>query len=67
MTVARITDSSPSSNQSFEHATTRGIERAVKTLNNVEGAWVQSQKVIVTDGKISEYRVVLKVSFILED
>ena len=45
----------------------KGIARAVKTLKNVEGAWVKEQKVIVKNGKISEYRVDLKVTFILVD
>jgi flavin-binding protein dodecin len=51
----------------IEDAIETGIARAVKTLKNVEGAWVKEQKVIVKDGKISEYRVDLKVTFILID
>jgi flavin-binding protein dodecin len=43
------------------------LKRAAKTLKNVTGAWVQDQKVTVSDGKIDEYRVVLKVTFVLED
>ena len=45
----------------------RASNRAAKTLKNVEGAWVKEQKVIVKNGKISEYRVDLKVTFILVD
>jgi len=45
----------------------KGVDRAVKTLKNVEGAWVKEQKVVVKNGKISEYRVDLKVTFILVD
>ncbi|HMA57681.1 MAG TPA: dodecin family protein, partial [Pseudolabrys sp.] len=56
-----------SSKTSFEDAVESGIARAVKTLKNVEGAWVKEQKVIVVGGKISEYRVDLKVTFILTD
>ena len=41
--------------------------RSVKTLKNVEGAWIQEQKVVVRNGKISEYRVNIKVTFVLED
>jgi flavin-binding protein dodecin len=52
---------------SFEDAIEKGIARAAKTLKNVEGAWVKEQKVIVKKGKISEYRVDLKVTFILID
>ncbi len=67
MSVARVTEIISASNKSFEDAVSKGIERACKTLQNVEGAWVKDQKVVVKDGKISEYRVVLKVTFILTD
>jgi len=67
MSVARVTEIISSSNKSFEDAIEKGIARAVKTLKNVEGAWVKEQKVIVKDGKSSEYRVDLKVTFILVD
>ena len=67
MSVARVTEIIASSNKSFEDAIEKGIKRAVKTLKNVEGAWVKEQKVIVKNGKMSEYRVDLKVTFILVD
>ena len=67
MSIARVTEIIASSKTSFEDATEKGIARAVKTLKNVEGAWVKEQKVIVKNGKISEYRVDLKVTFILTD
>lgn len=67
MSVARVTEIIASSKKSFEKATENGIERATKTLKNVSGAWVESQKVVVEDGQIAEYRVTLKVTFILED
>jgi flavin-binding protein dodecin len=67
MSVARVTEVISSSNKSFEDAIEKGIDRAVKTLKNVEGAWVKEQKVVVKNGKISEYRVDLKVTFILVD
>lgn len=67
MSVARVTEIISSSNKSFEDAIEKGIDRAVKTLKNVEGAWVKEQKVVVKNGKISEYRVDLKVTFILID
>jgi flavin-binding protein dodecin len=67
MSVARVTEIISSSKQSFDDAIVRGIKRAAKTLKNVEGAWVKEQKVIVKSGKISEYRVDLKVTFILID
>jgi flavin-binding protein dodecin len=67
MSVARVTEIISSSNKSFEDAIEKGIARAVKTLKNVEGAWIKEQKVIIKNGKISEYRVDLKVTFILID
>ena len=67
ISVARVTEIIASSNKSFEDAIEKGIKRAVKTLKNVEGAWVKEQKVVVKNGKISEYRVDLKVTFILVD
>ncbi len=67
MSVARVTEIISSSNKSFEDAVKTGIDRAVKTLKNVEGAWVKEQKIVVKNGKIIEYRVDLKVTFILVD
>jgi flavin-binding protein dodecin len=67
MSVARVTEIIASSNKSFEDAIEKGIKRAVKTLKNVDGAWVKEQKVVVKNGKISEYRVDLKVTFVLVD
>ena len=67
MSVARVTEIISSSKKSFEDAIEKGIKRAAKTLKNVEGAWVKQQKVMVKDGKITEYRVDLKVTFILID
>jgi dodecin len=67
MTIARVTEIIASSSKSFEDAIEKGINRASKTLKNVEGAWVKEQKVVVKNGKIKEYRVDLKVTFILTD
>jgi dodecin len=67
MAVARVTEMISASTQSFQDAIEAGIARADKTLRNVRGAWVKSQKVMIADGKIIEYRVTLKVTFILED
>jgi hypothetical protein len=67
MTVARVTEISSDSLNSFEDAIRLGIERANKTLRNVKGAWVKEQQVVVVDGKITEFRVNLLVTFILED
>jgi flavin-binding protein dodecin len=67
MSVARVTEIIASSTTSFEDAVAQGIKRATETLKNVEGAWIQDQKVVVTNGKVTEYRVNLKVTFILQD
>jgi len=66
MSIARVTEISASSSKSFEKAVKNGIKRATDTLQNVTGAWVESQKVTVEDGKIDQYRVVMKVTFILK-
>jgi flavin-binding protein dodecin len=67
MAVARVTEIIASSKKSFEDAVESGVARACETLKNVEGAWVQDQKVVVENSKITEYRVNLKVTFILKD
>jgi hypothetical protein len=67
MSVARVTEIIASSPKSFEDAVRVGVERANKTLKNVKGAWVDGQKVVIENGKIVEFRVVLKVTFILAD
>lgn len=66
MAVARVTEIIAGSKKSFEDAIEQGISRASKTLKNIEGAWVQDQKVVVKNGKVAEYRVAMKVTFILE-
>ena len=65
-TVARVTEITASSDKGFEDAIIVGIERANKTLENVKGAWIKSQKVVIAEGKIRQYRVTLKVTFILK-
>ncbi len=67
MSIARVTEITASSSKSFDDAVEKGIKRASKTIRNIEGAWVQDQKVVVKKSKISEYRVSLKVSFLLDD
>ena len=68
MSVARISEIKASSTESFDDAMRQGVARAVKTLRNVKSAWIQNQDVQIDEkGNISEYRVQLKVTFILED
>jgi len=67
MSVAKVTEIIASSNKGFDDAITNGIKRANKTLKNIKSAWVKDQQLTVNDGKITEYRVVLKVTFVLKD
>lgn len=65
MSVARVTEITSTSNKSFEDAVKTGVERASETLDNIEGAWVQDMKVVCNKGKVKEYRVSLKLTFVL--
>jgi dodecin len=67
MAIARVTEISAESTESFEDALRAGVERANKTLRNVKGAWVKEQQVTVEDGRIGTYRVNMLVTFVLED
>ena len=67
MSVARVTEIIASSKKGFDDAVRKGVKRANKTLKNVQGAWISDQKLIVEDGDITEYRVIMKVTFVLED
>ena len=67
MSIARVTEITASSPKSFEAAVQEGISRASKTLQNIAGAWVEQQKVVVENGKIIQYRVNMKVTFVLND
>jgi hypothetical protein len=65
MSVAKIVEITAESRESFEDAIRQGIQRASKTVENIKGAWVKEQQVVVEGGKITAYRVDLKVTFIL--
>lgn len=67
MSVAKVTEITSASNQSFEDAIQKGIERASKTIEDIRSAWVQEQTVTVANGKIDEYRVNMKVTFVLKE
>jgi flavin-binding protein dodecin len=67
MSIARVTEITASSSKSFEDAVKAGIKKANKTLDNITGAWVGDMKVVVDDGDVSEYRVNMKITFILKD
>lgn len=65
--IARITEIKASSPLSFEDAINRGIDRAAKTIEHIKGAWVSEQEVGINNGKIDEYRVLMKITFLVND
>ncbi len=67
MSVAKVTEIIASSSKSFDDAVENGIKKASKTLKGITGAWVADQKVTVKDGKVEQYRVAMKVTFVLQD
>ena len=67
MSIARVTEISSTSAESFEDALQSGVERATKTLRNVRSAWVKEQQVKIENGKIAEYQVNLMITFVLEE
>ena len=67
MSVAKVTEIIASSPTSFDDAVVQGIKRADKTLKNIKSAWVKEQKVAVENGDVVEYRVTMKVTFLLND
>ena len=67
MSIAKVTEITASSKKSFEDAVRTGIKRAGKTLNNIKGAWIQEQSVVVSEDKVTEYRVTMRVTFVLKD
>lgn len=67
MSVAKNIEIISSSTESFDDAVKAGIARASKTINNIQGAWVKDQKVVVSDGKVSEFRVMMILTFVLSD
>jgi flavin-binding protein dodecin len=67
MSVAKVTEISASSPDGIEDAIRTGIARASRTIEGIQGAWVNEQSVVVEDGVVTEYRVNLKVTFVLKD
>ena len=67
MSVAKVIEISSTSPKSFEDAVETGIARASKTVKNIQGAWIQDQQVVVKDGAVTAYRVMMKVTFGLAD
>lgn len=67
MSVAKIMEISAESDESFEDAIQKGVARAAETLEHVKGAWVKEQNVVIDEGRITGYRVDLKVTFLLRE
>jgi flavin-binding protein dodecin len=66
MSIAKVTEITASSTESFEDAIRKGIARAAETIHGIQAAWVQEQTVVVTDGAVSAWRVNLKITFVLD-
>jgi flavin-binding protein dodecin len=66
-TVAKVIEISSTSTEGFQDAIRQGIARACKTVQDVRGAWIKEQKVVVSGGDITEYRVDMKVTFVMKD
>ena len=68
MSIARVTEIKSSSTKSFDDAIKLGIARAQKTLTKVRSVWIENQEILLNKkDQISEYRVQMKVTFILEE
>jgi len=67
MSVAKNIEITSTSKTSFEDAIDKGIARATKTINNVRGAWIKEQKINIEGGKVSEYQVMMILTFVLGD
>jgi flavin-binding protein dodecin len=67
VTVASVTEISAASSEGFEVAVREGIERANRTLRNVQSAWVKDMNILIEDGQIRAYKVNFLITFVLED
>lgn len=67
MAVAKVSEISSTSTNSFDDAVQQGLARASKTLRNIRSAWVKEQQVRVENGKVVEYQVNMNVTFVLDD
>lgn len=67
MSVAKVIEITSSSKESFADAIKKGIERATNTIDDVRGAWIKEQKVVVEKGQVTEFRVDMKVTFVMHD
>jgi len=63
MSIAKVIEISSSSTKGFEDAISSGIARASETIHGIEGAWVKEQKVVITDNRVTDYRVSMAITF----
>jgi len=66
MSVAKTIEITASSKKGFEDAIKLGVAKAAESLENITGAWVMDQEVKVNKGKIAEYTVRIKLTFVLK-
>lgn len=65
--IARVTELISTSDKSFDDAVSNGVKRASKTLRDVRGAWIKEMKVDISNGKITNYRVDMLVTFVVDE
>jgi flavin-binding protein dodecin len=65
MSVAKIIELSARSDKGFDDAIRQGIAQASETVDHIQGAWVEEQKVVVENGQIKAFEVIMKVTFVL--
>ena len=65
MAIAKVIEVIASSSKSIEDAVTSGITKASETIQGIEGAWIKDTKAIVKDGKVTEWRVILSITFLV--
>ena len=67
MSVAKVSEITSSSPTSFDDAIKKGIRRATKTLENITGAWIADQEVVIRKNKVAEYKVRMRITFVLKN
>lgn len=66
MSVAKVIEITATSKSSFEEAIRKGIKKTSETVDNIEGVWIKEQKCVVKNGEIAEFRVAMKVTFVVK-
>jgi flavin-binding protein dodecin len=66
MSVAKTVEIVTSSTSGIEDAVRSGIAKVSETVKNIEGAWIKDTKAVVRDGSVTEWRVTLAVTFIVD-